>query len=57
MTQLRVRETHTPSEEGEGRADFRGLAFTPHERGGGGQVGKGGRRDTVRARELRPDQR
>jgi hypothetical protein len=26
MTQLRVGETHTPSEEGEGRADFRGLA-------------------------------
>jgi hypothetical protein len=27
MTQLRVGETHTPSEEGEGRADFRGLAI------------------------------
>jgi hypothetical protein len=27
MTQLRVGETHTPSEEGEGRADFRGLAM------------------------------
>jgi len=27
MTQLRVGETHTPSEEGEGRADFLGLAI------------------------------
>jgi hypothetical protein len=27
MTQLRVGETHTPSEEGEVRADFRGLAI------------------------------
>jgi hypothetical protein len=27
MTQLRVGETHAPSEEGEGRADFRGLAI------------------------------
>jgi hypothetical protein len=27
MTQLRVGETYTPSEEGEGCADFRGLAI------------------------------
>jgi hypothetical protein len=27
MAQLRVGETHTPSEEGEGRADFRGLTI------------------------------
>jgi hypothetical protein len=27
MTQLRVGEPQTPSEEGEGRADFRGLAI------------------------------
>jgi hypothetical protein len=33
MTQLRVGETHTPSEEGEGRADFLGLAFTPQDFG------------------------
>jgi hypothetical protein len=27
MTQLRVGETHTPSEEGEGRANLLGLAI------------------------------
>jgi hypothetical protein len=32
MTQLRVGETHTPSEEGEGRADFLGLSpFTSQD--------------------------
>jgi hypothetical protein len=40
MTQLRVGETHTPREEAKGVTTFAGSPFTPHERGGGGQVGK-----------------